>query len=113
MLYIVNSIEIPVSFSKAIAGMLGCRTHWFNGNGHNAVVFFLTTPILGLMYYFQSSQQTGIFLPSLLYTSGTDFIYIWAVRTTPLYIQHCPTGAQSLEHWVFSIMLIAPSWVVC
>lgn len=53
MLHIVNSIEIPVSFWKSYswyAGVQDALVQWWYG--HNAVAFFLTTPYLGLMYYF-------------------------------------------------------------
>jgi cytochrome c oxidase cbb3-type subunit I/II len=53
MLHIVNSMEIPVSFMKSYsmyAGVQDALVQWWYG--HNAVAFFLTTPYLGLMYYF-------------------------------------------------------------
>ena len=53
MLHVVNSIEIPVSFLKSYpvyAGVQDALVQWWYG--HNAVAFFLTTPYLGLMYYF-------------------------------------------------------------
>ncbi len=51
--HIVNSIEIPVSLFKSYsvyAGVQDALVQWWYG--HNAVAFFLTTPYLGLMYYF-------------------------------------------------------------
>ena len=53
MLHIVNSFAIPVSFMKSYswyAGVQDALVQWWYG--HNAVAFFLTTPYLGLMYYF-------------------------------------------------------------
>ena len=53
VLHIVNSIEIPVSILKSYpvyAGVQDALVQWWYG--HNAVAFFLTTPYLGLMYYF-------------------------------------------------------------
>src|SRR6186997_51544 len=53
VLHIVNSIALPVTFFKSYsvyAGMQDALVQWWYG--HNAVAFFLTTPYLGLMYYF-------------------------------------------------------------
>jgi cytochrome c oxidase cbb3-type subunit I/II len=53
VLHIVNSFELPVSFFKSYplyAGVQDALVQWWYG--HNAVAFFLTTPVLGLMYYF-------------------------------------------------------------
>lgn len=53
VLHIVNSFELPVSFLKSyslFAGVQDALVQWWYG--HNAVAFFLTTPYLGLMYYF-------------------------------------------------------------
>ena len=53
MLHLVNSAVIPVSLTKSYswyAGVQDALVQWWYG--HNAVAFFLTTPYLGLMYYF-------------------------------------------------------------
>lgn len=53
LLYVVNNLEIPVSMTKSysiFAGVQDALVQWWYG--HNAVAFFLTTPFLGLMYYF-------------------------------------------------------------
>ena len=53
MLYIVNNLALPVTGTKSyglFAGVQDALTQWWYG--HNAVAFFLTTPILGIMYYF-------------------------------------------------------------
>ena len=53
VLHIVNSFELPISFFKSYswyAGVQDALVQWWYG--HNAVAFFLTTPYLGLMYYF-------------------------------------------------------------
>ena len=54
VLHIVNSLALPVfsglkSYS-IYAGVQDALVQWWYG--HNAVAFFLTTPILGIMYYF-------------------------------------------------------------
>jgi cytochrome c oxidase cbb3-type subunit I/II len=48
MLYIVNNLQIPVSLMQSypvFAGVQDALVQWWYG--HNAVAFFLTTPILG------------------------------------------------------------------
>ena len=53
VLHIFNNIEIPVSALKSYSfysGVQDALVQWWYG--HNAVAFFLTTPFLGLMYYF-------------------------------------------------------------
>ena len=53
MLHVFNSFELPVSFFKSYSwysGVQDALVQWWYG--HNAVAFFLTTPYLGLMYYF-------------------------------------------------------------
>jgi cytochrome c oxidase cbb3-type subunit I/II len=53
VLHLVNSFEIPVTFMKSYswyAGVQDALVQWWYG--HNAVAFFLTTPYLGMMYYF-------------------------------------------------------------
>ena len=52
VLHIVNSFELPVSLTKSYmlyAGVQDALVQWWYG--HNAVAFFLTTPYLGMMYY--------------------------------------------------------------
>lgn len=53
LLHIVRSIELPYSATGSyswFAGVQDALVQWWYG--HNAVAFFLTTPVLGLMYYF-------------------------------------------------------------
>ncbi|MBI5372708.1 MAG: cytochrome-c oxidase, cbb3-type subunit I [Sphingobacteriales bacterium] len=112
MLHIVNSIEIPVSFLKSYswyAGVQDALVQWWYG--HNAVAFFLTTPVLGLMYYFlpkASGRPVYSYRLSIIHFWALIFIYIWAGPHHLLYTS-LPDWAQSLGT-VFSIMLIAPSW---
>lgn len=112
MLHIVNSIEIPVSFMKSYswyAGVQDALVQWWYG--HNAVAFFLTTPILGLMYYFlpkAANRPVYSYRLSIIHFWALIFIYIWAGPHHLLYTS-LPDWAQSLGT-VFSIMLIAPSW---
>jgi cytochrome c oxidase cbb3-type subunit I/II len=112
VLHIVNSIELPVSFLKSYswyAGVQDALVQWWYG--HNAVAFFLTTPYLGLMYYFipkAANRPVYSYRLSIIHFWALIFIYIWAGPHHLLYTA-LPDWAQSLGT-VFSIMLIAPSW---
>ena len=112
MLHIVNSIEIPISLTKSYswyAGVQDALVQWWYG--HNAVAFFLTTPYLGLMYYFMpkaAGRPVYSYRLSIIHFWALIFLYIWAGPHHLLYTA-LPDWAQSLGT-VFSIMLIAPSW---
>lgn len=112
VLHIVNSFEMPVNFFKsysAFAGVQDALVQWWYG--HNAVAFFLTTPFLGLMYYFlpkAANRPVYSYQLSVIHFWSLIFIYIWAGPHHLLYTA-LPDWAQSLGT-VFSIMLIAPSW---
>ncbi|MCB9047431.1 MAG: cytochrome-c oxidase, cbb3-type subunit I [Chitinophagales bacterium] len=112
MLHIVNSWEIPFSWLKSYswyAGVQDALVQWWYG--HNAVAFFLTTPYLGLMYYFlpkAANRPVYSYRLSIIHFWALIFIYIWAGPHHLLYTA-LPDWAQSLGT-VFSVMLIAPSW---
>lgn len=112
LLHIVNSFEFPVNMLKSysmFAGVQDALVQWWYG--HNAVAFFLTTPYLGLMYYFIpkiSGRPVFSYRLSIVHFWALIFIYIWAGPHHLLYTA-LPDWAQSLGT-VFSIMLIAPSW---
>ncbi len=112
MLHIVNSISIPVDLTKSYswyAGVQDALVQWWYG--HNAVAFFLTTPFLGLMYYFlpkAANRPVYSYKLSIIHFWSLIFIYIWAGPHHLLY-SALPEWAQSLGV-VFSVMLIAPSW---
>lgn len=112
MLHVVNSFELPISLTKSYswyAGVQDALVQWWYG--HNAVAFFLTTPYLGLMYYFipkASGRPIYSYRLSIIHFWALIFIYIWAGPHHLLY-NSLPDWAQSLGV-VFSIMLIAPSW---
>ncbi len=112
LLHVVNSFAIPVSFLKSysmFAGVQDALVQWWYG--HNAVAFFLTTPYLGLMYYFlpkAADRPVFSYRLSIVHFWALIFIYIWAGPHHLLYTS-LPDWAQSLGT-VFSIMLIAPSW---
>ncbi len=112
MLHIVNSIEVPASFLKSYpvyAGVQDALVQWWYG--HNAVAFFLTTPFLGLMYYYlpkAANRPVYSYRLSILHFWSLIFLYIWAGPHHLLYTA-LPDWAQSLGT-VFSVMLLAPSW---
>lgn len=112
VLHIVNSIEIPVSFLKSYpiyAGIQDAMVQWWYG--HNAVAFFLTTPFLGLMYYYipkAVNRPVYSYRLSIVHFWALVFIYIWAGPHHLLYTS-LPSWAQTLGV-VFSVMLWAPSW---
>jgi cytochrome c oxidase cbb3-type subunit I/II len=112
VLHIVNSFEVPVSLFKSYslyAGVQDALVQWWYG--HNAVAFFLTTPYLGLMYYFvpkAADRPVYSYRLSIIHFWALIFLYIWAGPHHLLYTA-LPDWAQSLGV-VFSVMLIAPSW---
>lgn len=112
VLHIFNSLELPVGALKSYsvyAGVQDALVQWWYG--HNAVAFFLTTPFLGMMYYFLPKavdRPIYSYRLSIVHFWALIFIYIWAGPHHLLY-SALPDWAQSLGT-VFSIMLIAPSW---
>ncbi len=112
VLHIFNSLELPVSALKSYsvyAGVQDALVQWWYG--HNAVAFFLTTPFLGLMYYFvpkAANRPIYSYRLSIVHFWSLIFIYIWAGPHHLLY-SALPDWAQNLGV-TFSVMLIAPSW---
>ncbi|WP_417351367.1 cytochrome-c oxidase, cbb3-type subunit I [Flavobacterium alkalisoli] len=112
VLHIFNSLELPVNGMKSYsvyAGVQDALVQWWYG--HNAVAFFLTTPFLGLMYYYlpkAANRPVYSYRLSIIHFWSLIFIYIWAGPHHLLY-SALPDWAQNLGV-VFSVMLIAPSW---
>jgi cytochrome c oxidase cbb3-type subunit I/II len=112
LLHVVNSLNLPVSLFKSypvFAGVQDALVQWWYG--HNAVAFFLTTPFLGLMYYFlpkAAERPVFSYRLSIVHFWSLVFIYIWAGPHHLLYTS-LPDWAQTFG-MVFSLMLIAPSW---
>lgn len=112
MLHVVNNIAIPVSWGKSYqiyAGVQDALVQWWYG--HNAVGFLLTTPILGMMYYFLPkaiNRPVYSYRLSIIHFWALFFLYIWAGPHHLLYTS-LPEWVQSVG-MVFSLMLIAPSW---
>lgn len=112
VLHVIKNLEIPVGMWDSIpvfAGVQDALIQWWYG--HNAVAFFLTTPYLGLMYYFlpkAANRPVYSYKLSIIHFWALIFIYIWAGPHHLLYTS-LPDWAQTLGS-VFSLMLIAPSW---
>ena len=112
VLHIFNSLELPVSGMKSYsvyAGVQDALVQWWYG--HNAVAFFLTTPFLGLMYYFvpkAADRPIYSYRLSIVHFWSLIFIYIWAGPHHLLYTA-LPEWAQNLGV-AFSVMLLMPSW---
>ncbi len=112
LLHIFNSLALPLSFTKSYsiyAGVQDALMQWWYG--HNAVAFVLTTPYLGLMYYYlvkAANRPVYSYRLSILHFWSLVFIYIWA-GPHHLHYTALPGWASTLG-MVFSLMLLAPSW---
>jgi cytochrome c oxidase cbb3-type subunit I/II len=112
LLHIFNNLSLPAGAMKSYsiyAGVQDAFMQWWYG--HNAVAFFLTTPFLGLMYYFMPKAAEGpvfSYRLSILHFWSLVFMYIWA-GPHHLHYTSLPEWAGSLG-MVFSVMLWAPSW---
>jgi cytochrome c oxidase cbb3-type subunit I/II len=112
LLHVVNSLGLPVSLLKSYsmyAGVQDALVQWWYG--HNAVAFFLTTPFLGVMYYFipkAANRPVFSYRLSIVRFSSRMLLCCWAGPHNLVYTA-LPDWAQSLGT-VFSVMLIAPSW---
>ncbi|TSA32526.1 MAG: cytochrome-c oxidase, cbb3-type subunit I [Verrucomicrobiaceae bacterium] len=112
MLYITNHLQIPTSLTHSypiFGGVQDGLVQWWYG--HNAVAFFLTTPVLGIMYYYMpkaAERPIYSYRLSVVHFWSLVFIYIWAgphhLLNTAL-----PEWLQTLG-MIFSLMLWAPSW---
>jgi cytochrome c oxidase cbb3-type subunit I/II len=112
VLHLGNNAALPIdAFRSVIAysGVQDAMMQWWYG--HNAVGFLLTTPFLGMMYYYlPKAAQRPVFSYrlSIMHFWALIFLYIWA-GPHHLHFTALPDWAQSLG-MVFSVMLWAPSW---
>jgi cytochrome c oxidase cbb3-type subunit I/II len=115
MLHVFNNLVIPVFGGTLIksypiyAGVQDAFMQWWYG--HNAVAFFLTTPFLGLMYYFMpkaADRPVFSYKLSIIHFWSLVFIYIWA-GPHHLHYTALPEWASTLG-MIFSLMLWMPSW---
>ncbi len=112
ILHIFNNLSVPAGPLKSYsiyAGVQDAFMQWWYG--HNAVAFFLTTPFLGLMYYFlpkAADKPIFSYRLSILHFWTIVFLYIWA-GPHHLHYTALPEWASTLG-MVFSVMLWMPSW---
>ena len=112
VLHVFNNLVLPLSLFKSYslyAGVQDAFMQWWYG--HNAVAFFLTTPFLGLMYYFlpkAANRPVFSYKLSIIHFWSLVFIYIWA-GPHHLHYTALPEWASSLG-MLFSLMLWMPSW---
>jgi cytochrome c oxidase cbb3-type subunit I/II len=112
ILHIFNNLSMPAGLFKSYsiyAGVQDAFMQWWYG--HNAVAFFLTTPFLGLMYYFMPKAAEGpvfSYKLSILHFWSLVFMYIWA-GPHHLHYTALPEWASTVG-MLFSVMLWAPSW---
>jgi cytochrome c oxidase cbb3-type subunit I/II len=112
LLHIFNNLSVPAGALKSYsiyAGVQDAFMQWWYG--HNAVAFFLTTPFLGLMYYFMpkaAERPVFSYKLSILHFWTLVFLYIWA-GPHHLHYTALPEWASTVG-MLFSVMLIAPSW---
>lgn len=112
VLHTFNSLVVPAGLFKSYsiyAGVQDAFMQWWYG--HNAVAFFLTTPFLGLMYYFlpkAAERPVFSYRLSIIHFWSLVFIYIWA---GPHHLNYTamPEWSTTLG-MLFSIMLWMPSW---
>jgi cytochrome c oxidase cbb3-type subunit I/II len=112
VLHVFNNLVVPTGLFKSYslyAGVQDAFMQWWYG--HNAVAFFLTTPFLGLMYYFlpkAAGRPVFSYKLSIIHFWSLVFIYIWA-GPHHLHYTALPAWASTLG-MVFSLMLWMPSW---
>ncbi|MCM2375205.1 cytochrome-c oxidase, cbb3-type subunit I [Aporhodopirellula aestuarii] len=112
LLHVFNNLVVPIGWFASIpvyAGVQDAFMQWWYG--HNAVAFFLTTPFLGLMYYFlpkAAERPVFSYRLSIIHFWSLVFIYIWA-GPHHLHYTSLPEWASTLG-MLFSLMLWMPSW---
>ena len=112
VLHVFNNLVVPAGWFKSYpvyAGVQDAFMQWWYG--HNAVAFFLTTPFLGLMYYFMpkaAERPVFSYRLSIIHFWSLVFIYIWA-GPHHLHYTALPDWASTLG-MLFSLMLWMPSW---
>ncbi len=112
ILHVFNNLAVPVSWTKSYslyAGAQDAFMQWWYG--HNAVAFFLTTPFLGMMYYYlpkAANRPVFSYRLSIIHFWSLVFIYIWA---GPHHLHYTAIPAwMSTLGMLFSLMLWMPSW---
>jgi cytochrome c oxidase cbb3-type subunit 1 len=114
VLHIVNSAELPISLTSmksysVYPGAIDAMVQWWYG--HNAVGFFLTAGVLGMMYYFVPKQAGRP-----VYSYRLSVVHFWALITTYMWAGPHHLHYTALPDWtqsvgmIFSLILLAPSW---
>src|SRR4030095_7530750 len=106
---VMPTMDVLFKSYPVYAGVQDAFMQWWYG--HNAVAFFLTTPFLGLMYYFlpkAAERPVFSYRLSIVHFWSLVFIYIWA-GPHHLHYTALPAWASSLG-MLFSLMLWMPSW---
>ncbi len=112
ILHIANSLAVPYSWFdsySAYSGVKDALIQWWYG--HNAVAFFLTTPYLGLMYYYlpkAADRPVFSYRLSIMHFWSLVFVYIWA-GPHHLHYSALPEWASTVG-MLFSLVLWMPSW---
>ncbi|HEY5819050.1 MAG TPA: cytochrome-c oxidase, cbb3-type subunit I [Mesorhizobium sp.] len=114
ILHIVNNLAVPISFGSAksysaFSGVQDAMTQWWYG--HNAVAFFLTAGVLGMMYYYlpkRAGRPIFSYPLSIISFWGITFMYMWA-GSHHLHYTALPQWVQTLG-MTFSVILLVPSW---
>jgi cytochrome c oxidase cbb3-type subunit I/II len=112
LLHIFNNLVVPAGLWRSYpiyAGVQDAFMQWWYG--HNAVGFLLTTPFLGLMYYFlpkAANRPVFSYRLSIIHFWSLVFLYIWA-GPHHLHYTALPAWASTLG-MLFSLMLWMPSW---
>ncbi|MBA4039461.1 MAG: cytochrome C oxidase Cbb3 [Planctomyces sp.] len=126
VLHVFNNLWVPLAAVELLNGRVPSGADWLKSwpiyagvqdafmqwwYGHNAVAFFLTTPFLGLMYYFlpkAAEKPVYSYRLSIVHFWSLVFIYIWA-GPHHLHYTALPAWASTLG-MIFSLMLWMPSW---
>jgi cytochrome c oxidase cbb3-type subunit I/II len=126
VLHVFNNLSLPYALAQVMSGSVPTKEGFIKSwpvyagvqdafmqwwYGHNAVAFFLTTPFLGLMYYFMpkaAERPVYSYRLSIVHFWSLVFMYIWA-GPHHLHYTSLPAWASTLG-MVFSIMLWMPSW---
>ncbi|MCU0303711.1 MAG: cytochrome-c oxidase, cbb3-type subunit I [Thermoanaerobaculales bacterium] len=112
VLHVFNNLVVPAGLFRSYpiyAGVQDAFMQWWYG--HNAVGFLLTTPFLGIMYYFMpkaANRPVFSYRLSIIHFWTLVFIYIWA-GPHHLHYTALPAWASTLG-MLFSVMLWMPSW---
>jgi cytochrome c oxidase cbb3-type subunit I/II len=112
VLHVFNNLVVPAGLWQSYsiyAGVQDAFMQWWYG--HNAVGFLLTTPFLGIMYYFlpkAANRPVFSYRLSIIHFWTLVFLYIWA-GPHHLHYTALPAWASTLG-MLFSVMLWMPSW---